>query len=551
MSSSNPSVTRRQAMQAVAAPALGGLFGGAALAESPTSRPTAPLDPRSPSGEPYALAGRRIVFTNWFWIRPGQFAWLDETGANVTVAGSVGAWGAELRKADVPHGIRLVAEPARRGEPVIRAERPWETVGIGVATLLHDGDRYRLWARCAGKEASGFAMYESKDGIAWERPELGQVEVKGGRANNLIAFPQGSVFRDPVGAPDARYKMITEGQFPPEVVRRYIERRPDAWEWRHQRTDIGHLYGIKGAVSPDGVHWKAIDEPLVVEHSDTQIIACYDERLGKYVIYTRTWMTGPRAAAMGDAPGQSWIAPGRRSIGRTESEQFRDFPLSDTVLTPGPEVAASEVYYTNCYTRVPGAPDHHLMFPAVWGMHDDATWITVASSPDGRVWNFVPGARVLDTAPFGAWDGGCIFATPNLVELPDGRWVLPYTGYAFPHKYPRGQWTYSTGYASWPYGRLIAVEATERGEFATVGFMPPTPRVRLNVVAARGGSVRVEAADVSGNPLPGRTFADAVPVIGDQPAAPVRWKEQDEIGREGVILRFRLDRAKIYAIDFV
>ncbi len=31
------------------------------------------------TGEPYQLAGNRMVFTTWYYVRPGGFAWLDRT----------------------------------------------------------------------------------------------------------------------------------------------------------------------------------------------------------------------------------------------------------------------------------------------------------------------------------------------------------------------------------------------------------------------------------------------------------------------------------------
>jgi hypothetical protein len=41
----------------------------------------------------------------------------------------------------------------------------------------------------------------------------------------------------------------------------------------------------------------------------------------------------------------------------------------------------SEQLYTNCRTAIPGAPDQHLMFPAIWnGSVDDTTRIAMASS---------------------------------------------------------------------------------------------------------------------------------------------------------------------------
>jgi hypothetical protein len=97
------------------------------------------------------------------------------------------------------------------------------------------------------------------------------------------------------------------------------------------------------------------------------------------------------------------------------------------------------------------------------------------------------------------------------------------------------------------------VEAPERGEFATVGIIAPGRKLRLNCCTKRAGSVLVEAADLAGKPLAGRSFAEAVPIVGDHRAAAVVWRETQTIGDEegaAIILRFRLDKAQLFWVEF-
>lgn len=193
------------------------------------------------------------------------------------------------------------------------------------------------------------------------------------------------------------------------------------------------------------------------------------------------------------------------------------------------------------------------MFPTVWHTVDDTTSVVMAASHDNAVWSFVPGGELFTTPSFGQWDGGCVFARPNLIELPDGSFALPYTGYNFPHKYPRGQLKYQTGYMVWPKGRLVALEAEQRGAFATVAIMPPGRRLLINALTQRAGRILVEVADLGGRPLDGRSFADADPIQGDQFRKMVTWQGEDGLGQpEGhpVILRFRMDRAKLFGLEF-
>ncbi len=513
-----------------------------------------PMTTSTTTGEPYELAGKRIVFANWYYVRPGSFAWVDDKGQGVTVVGSQGPWGAHFRRHDYPHGIRLVAQPAQRVGPIIDFERPWEGMGVNIGTLIHHDGKYKGWGGSQAKDGKKFACYfESTDGMKWDRPDLGLVEFGGNKDNNLLSAGHGTVFIDPAGPPEERYKAVDTGPIDKDAVETFRKQRPDAYEHRAWRADVGQTFCVRGAVSPDGLNWKQLPDPLVIEHCDTQVVATYDQRLRKYVMYTRNWMVGPRSPRAPDDRGLSWLNVGRRSIGRAVSDDFRRFPLSRIILEPGPEFLPSDTLYTNCYTTIPGAPDHHLLFPTVWHTSDDSCSVVLASSHDGRVWHYLPGGPVLTTGPFGQWDGGCVFASPNLVELPDGRFVLPYTGYLFPHKYPRGQWRFQTGYAVWPKGRLVALEAAVRGEFATVAVMPPGRKLRINALTQRAGSILVEVVGQNGQPIAGNTFADATPIIGDQFRTVVTWKDKDDLGHkdgESIFLRFRMDKAKLFGLAF-
>lgn len=512
------------------------------------------------TGEPYELTGKRLVFTNWYYVRPGSYGWYDAKGGNVSASrqAALGPWEAHFQRRDDPHGIRLIAQPAERRGPIIALERPWEQTGVSAGTLLHEGDKYRFWAGCQGGDGESRSCYfESKDGVSWERPNLGLVDFGGKPDNNLLPLAPGFIFIDPSAPAEERYKGVSTDSISKEEFEAFAKRRPDAWEHRADRKDVGHIFSIAGFVSTDGLRWKKLDEPLVVEHSDTQTTAYFDEQLGKYVIYTRNWMVGPRSERTGEDRPMSWLgeAPGsgRRSIGRTESNDFHQFPLSQLILVPSPDMLPNDLLYTNCKTTIPGARDQHLMFPAVWNTGDDTTKIVIASSHDGKVWNYIPGGPVLETAPFGQWDGGCVFASPNLTELPNGDFALPYTGYLFPHKYPRGAWKFQPGFAVWPKGRIVALEAAERGEFATTGFIPPGRKLRINAVTQRAGTILVEVADLNGTPIPTRSFEEAIPIVGDQFRTPVTWKGQDNLGHsEGspIVLRFRMDKARLFGLEF-
>jgi len=117
--------------------------------------------------------------------------------------------------------------------------------------------------------------------------------------------------------------------------------------------------------------------------------------------------------------------------------------------------------------------------------------------------------------------------------------------------------SHRVAYAVWPRERLAALEAPERGGFATLPLLLPGRRLRLNVRTKRAGEVRVEVAtsgpDGGGEVvLPGRGFDDCRPIVGDELDHLVQWKDGDDLGHvdgQAITLRFRLRAAELFAFE--
>ena len=64
-------------------------------------------------------------------------------------------------------------------------------------------------------------------------------------------------------------------------------------------------------------------------------------------------------------------------------------------------------------------------------------------------------------------------------------------------------------------------------------------------------------AEVPGSdrkPVAGRSFVEASPIVGDQASATVNWKGNEDLRHpenSPIFLRFRLDRAQIFSLEFV
>lgn len=539
-------------------------------------------------GEPVQLKGREMYFTSWKYVRQGSFTWRVQTDPSSSESKqNVGAWlqgdgdrPAVFETSDMPRGIRLVAQPAEK-IPLQDGQ---------LAAQVFDDGKYKAWYvmdPCADSEPfsskesilpghNGHVAYaESSDGVNWVHPNLGIYEYAGNRDNNIVwrgdvngstrGFHGGSVFVDPTST-DERYKMVYLGLITDEEWAAFEAKYPGEADTMARRPDVGGfrcVFGFFGAVSPDGIHWRSLDDPLMIQHADTLNACYYDVDRGLYVAYVRAWQVNERIADQQRPDSTSWITVGRRSIGRSVSRDFRHFSPPEIVVSTGADMAPSHVYYTNGKTTLPGCPDQHVMFPWIWELENDGGAVWLLSSADGWTWSRVLGGPVVKPGEWGEPDGAFVTCIGNLLEYPGDKWGIGYSGSPIPHKYPGRDLTQRaglfpgvpgvSGLATWPRGRLVALQADEDGEFSTVFIVPPAARLRVNADVAPTGHLKV-AIRPSGSrdDLPGHTFAECDPLVGSSLAARVTWNGQElkNDPMKPIMLRVQMKRVKLYGFQF-
>ena len=246
-------------------------------------------------------------------------------------------------------GVRLAIQEAQKSEVFLKADRPWEDprLRLFAASILYEDGRYRMWYH--NDPRHGRLYYaESTDGVEWEKPDLGRVEWEGSKANNIVlaeSTDSPRIFRDPSASADERYKMI------------YF---------------FGKGLTPGGGVSPDGLHWRFFERPILDELCDSWNTACFDEHLGKYVGYFRGWYVGsprssnieettaearrrarfdnPRPCAGSVSPlHQPFPRPMTSGTGPSRAWCWRPIPR-----TPSPMISTSQVtspiHQTPCFT---------------------------------------------------------------------------------------------------------------------------------------------------------------------------------------------------------
>lgn len=441
--------------------------------------------------------------------------------------------------------------PVRRNIAIVHDD-PWEGNGGNYHTVFRDGDRYRMyyhaWQIAVG-DTPGHPVYigyaESSDGIDWEKPNLGLVEIDGSKQNNIVmASINGaechdlSVFKDgnPL-APDAeRYKAVGFGRNPA---------------------------GLYAFHSPDGLRWTAYNDnqPVMTGHPfDTQNIAFWDANGKQYRAYIRDFDEG------------------RRDImTATSDDLIRWTPRQWLRYGAAPD----EQLYTNQVKPYYRAPHIYIGLPS---RYVDRGWVAATDelpSPDLR-------RRRAKMSP----RYGSVVTDALLMTSRDGlhfqRWD---EAFLRPGLRTKHNWAYGDNYLAWHVVEtepteddaprelsLYAVESYFTGTtsrlrrytlridgFASIfaplggGEVRTKPvtftgnSLHLNFATAAGGSVRVELQDADGTPIPGFALADCDEVFGDSLDYVVRWRGKNDVGAAAgrpVRLRFEIHDADVFSLQF-
>jgi hypothetical protein len=430
-------------------------------------------------------------------------------------------------------GAKLLLHKPVMREVVLDHNEPWEGNACGYHTIFQDGDLYRMYYRGwhfiqqGEKVTDGKAGHapvvcyaESKDGIRWTKPDLGLVEFRGSKKNNIVWAGLGALsfvpFKDgnPKCKPDEQYKAVGGG--------RVKERK---------------LYGF---VSADGLRWRQVaDEPIMTDGAfDSQNLVFWDAVRGEYRTYYRDF----RKHAKGHV----------RDIKTATSDDFRTWPKGTWLKYPG---APTEELYVNQIQPYDRAPHLFVGFPARFrGDREDLVEGLLMTSRDGRTFRRWGEAIIRPGRNRDRWHNRSNYIWLGLVEtksdLPGGGGELSlYTN----ERYYKDRSVKTRRY-TYRIDGFVSVNAPLRG--GTVLTRPFTftgARLHLNLSTSAAGAVRVEIQNADGKPLKGFGMEDCPPIYGDEIDHIVEWKQGADVtplsGRP-IRLRFSLSDADVFAFRF-
>lgn len=502
----------------------------------------------------------------------------------------------------VAHGVEFEAQPAQRG-PVIEdigggtimyeggRYRGWMNARIrdafkGLAHGLPTRDQLK------GYDLSSTDMvlryYESDDGIHWQAPPLNFWALDGGKTNVVYgsmfepekSFGGMTVFVDPSAPPEQRYKGMFGGRWPISRLAQYCQRRgiePESMSLLVPLSRLGRdqfandqMYdqviiqgrlpedlsvlpaGLPaseamvffGAVSPDGLHWTGIDEPVMPFMAETAD-PFYDVEKQQYVAYMRYWQYAQR-----------------RGIGISQTEDFHHWPRPRPLLCPNFAGYHGELgtdFYTSAHALYPGTTDVHLFFVSMFHHGtNDCVDLELAVSLDGEMFHFVPGGPVIrcDTQgwdPDHAQPAACIFPLHGMVPMGDDHVGIITREDNVPHKWPRTKQAKQTyQWALWENHRLVALHAPNYGQFTTAGLILTQRNIFINVKTQSAGFTKAMLLDGTGNPVPGYGRQESDAISGNHQRALLTWSGKSvpgELVGKKIYLAFEMSQARLFSIS--
>jgi hypothetical protein len=438
---------------------------------------------------------------------------------------------------DRKRNIQLTVNPP--AEPVITNARARGDTPI----FDHDGKVWMARTPGYGSAKGKITLLTSKDGINFEKPDVGAIEYKGSKHNNLlfIYLPcWGRFFKDtnPNAHPEERFKFTG---------------------WIAQR-------GIYLYMSPDGIHWRRNETCMLPLVSGGGCETFWDDQRGVYV----NLLKRDGSYNTGDFPAYGRGATLFETREVTKAWPMRDVPnpyfegwaypavTGEGITVMGPDLFdpdRGQVFRTRA-RKYEWAPDTYVAFLAR-NHHTE-----LAVSRDGVNWHIFDAEGDPPYLPkkmqVGGKKVGLGWVTDGLIRRGDVIWQ-----YANPEGRPRGK---AVRFLQRLDGFVSLDAGGQTGTIITRPLIFEGNKLTLNVAAK--GTVKVAILNLPGREISGynvgltstsgkpvRDFGlgDCDPIRADSVRHVVTWKGSPDVGNlagQMVRLRFEMQNAKLYAFEF-
>lgn len=458
-------------------------------------------------------------------------------------------------------GVRVVVrKPEVLPDPVVVGDSAGDRYGASIyGTVKREEGMFRMWYQGwprmwgeFGKDMCIVCYAESDDGITWRKPDLGLIELEGGKKNNVTDLPFHS-----------QSIHCLPGEDPTNRFRAFGTAREGYMQGLFNKK-VGR-YGYYTAHSADGIHWTIEDEQPFYEHADV-MTAAYDpwddsvllmmkNNQFSHGLFRRTFFEGRWKNGLLGEPVRA-LAPDEIDDmhARMRGLNSADYYGVGLLPTAGPVLG----FLWNFRHTLPLGDQEELKqygnrgpvdLSLVYQLERGGRWLHLAGRPD---W--------LSAAEMPPWAAGCIYTASEPLEVGDETWLY-FTGTANLHglhghgvdrkqalaDIPGG--ISKIGLAKWPTNRLMGFKAGVPGRVRLARAVEGGGQeLRINAETAPGGRVRARLLDGEGKPIEGFDFEDCVPLGQNALDHAFAWK--GGVPAQAELAEVELRDATLYAFAF-
>lgn len=412
---------------------------------------------------------------------------------------------------------------------------------------------WKFWSIGAklSAEAGRSSYHESRDGLHWYQPALGQVEVDGSTANNFVCIPiddtrtsevLGVVYDALDPDPNRRFKAITFTMLPE--------------------------HSIFFAVSPDGIAWTRLHVPPILSGDEPNF--SFDSINHQFIATVKVRGPYGRSHALTTSEDfEHWSEPQLVFHADDEDQELARSVIAQRLATPAlqqtifnhPQEHGVDVYnfaisrYESRYIGF-ASMFHHVGRNPTGRNHDGFHHVQLASSRDMYTWERLgKRAAFIDSSPLGAgaYDTLQILGPSSPVVRDDELWFY-YTGITF--RWPPQKWDPDNAaicLATLRRDGFVSLDATEEGgSLTTVPFQWQGEQLFFNADADRG-TITVEVLDVAGRPLAGFSQEESIALTDNSVRQRIVWRERSRMpdpANGAIRLRINLTNAQLYSYWF-
>ena len=458
-------------------------------------------------------------------------------------------------------GARLTLHRPQPREVAIKFDQPWEGNTSGYPTVMRDGELFKMiyrghrmvWddGKLQMSHSPVVCYAESRDGINWTKPNLGQFPLLG-KMTKQVSDP----LANNIVWPGSSYS----GTFVP-----FLDTRPGCpASERFKAVGGNHKTGLHLFTSPDAIAWKKSEEAIFKQGAlDSMNVVFWEPHKEHYVLYYRTVVDGMRSVSMTTSPDlRMWSKPVPLEYPGSPRQQMYTNGIEPYYRAPHIRFGFPTRYTARLMTD-----ELRSLEPVKLRAELTAAYARVGSDlTDGLFMSSRDGIR------FHRWDEAFLRPGPQ-AGASGSNWMYGdnYQGYGLfetastiagaPNEISmlvsEGYWREGEGrlrrYAIRLDGFASVQAPYAGGEVLTKPLVFAGNELSINFSTSAAGSVRVEIQDPAGKPFPGHMLKECNEIVGDEVEQTVAWKNTNDVTQLAGIpvrLRFVMKDANLYSFRF-